>query len=259
MSLIDAINRRKSVRNYDGRLLSREDVSRIEAALPTYISGGGRIVFLQGAESGKIGTYGIFHHVPAWFIVIAPEGDAAVMSAAKAMEDIVLQCTVAGLATCWIGGTFRASTIARRVELASGERIVAIVAAGYAAERENLLSWVASKIARSRQRKPFESLFEAQGGDFGPFAPALEAVRQAPSAVNAQPWRAKVSAEGVVFYCATDNKYSMLDMGIAMSHFETACRELGIHGTLTLTLDAGNGIFCGTEMRQIFCFRKTGE
>lgn len=58
---------------------------------------------------------------------------------------------------------------------------------------------------------------------------ALEAVRRAPSAVNKQPWR--VYAEGAKdcfhFYIKGT---SMVDIGIAMSHFELAAKGQDISG-----------------------------
>lgn len=237
MNVIEAIERRRSVRTYDGKALSSADEKFLCDMLPSVIDGGGRIVLLRDIEQGRVGTYGVFRNVPAWFVVISPDDDRAVLNAAMCMEDIVTACTMRSLATCWVGGTFRQSTVVRRISLSSGESVKAIVAVGYASERESLLSRVSSKVIGSRRRKPFGDLFRATTGSFGPFERALEGVRLAPSAVNAQPWRAVVSGGEVVFSCVTRNDYSMLDMGIALSHFKTVCRYEGIEGNLAIDIE----------------------
>ena len=76
----------------------------------------------------------------------------------------------------------------------------------------------------------------------GKLAPALEAVRLAPSAVNKQPWRAVVCGEKVHFYekrsrgYVSDNGWDLqkIDMGIALCHFELAAKECGVDAAFEL-------------------------
>ena len=63
----------------------------------------------------------------------------------------------------------------------------------------------------------------------------LEAVRLAPSAMNVQPWRVNIDHEGkAVFSSVTDNKYTMLDMGIALAHFVLMADSSGVAGRLVI-------------------------
>ncbi len=64
-------------------------------------------------------------------------------------------------------------------------------------------------------------------------------VRLAPSASNKQPWRIRISPGVFNFYLKRTPGYKKgssrvdlqrIDMGIAMSHFELACRELKLKG-----------------------------
>jgi nitroreductase len=87
-----------------------------------------------------------------------------------------------------------------------------------------------------------------------PYTRALEMVRLAPSASNKQPWRMVREKNTDVFhlflqrtkgYHENNSKWfglmdmQRVDMGIAMSHFELACREEGVEGGWT-ELKPGN-------------------
>ena len=61
-------------------------------------------------------------------------------------------------------------------------------------------------------------------------------MRLAPSAVNKQPWRVIVNGGAAHFYCKRSKGFSsggtldmqMIDMGIALCHFELAAKECGL-------------------------------
>lgn len=90
-------------------------------------------------------------------------------------------------------------------------------------------------VASSDKRKPLGELFFVN--DFsvsltedGPYAMPLDMMRLAPSSANSQPWRALVRGNQVDFYCAKDNNYSMIDMGIGLCHFALAADAQNISG-----------------------------
>lgn len=67
-------------------------------------------------------------------------------------------------------------------------------------------------------------------------------LRLAPSASNKQPWRILKSEDAFHFYLKRTQGYNKmgkgtdlqkLDIGIAMSHFEIACKELKLKGEWT--------------------------
>ncbi len=100
--------------------------------------------------------------------------------------------------------------------------------------------------AGSDKRKPWSQIFF--DGDFvkpleekeaGNYRDALEMVRIAPSASNKQPWRIVFQKDKNTFhffiqrsksYPAAYRNLQIIDLGIAMCHFELTCRELGIKG-----------------------------
>ncbi len=73
------------------------------------------------------------------------------------------------------------------------------------------------------------------------FTVVLEAVLQAPSAVNAQPWRIMKDGAAFHFYSAGKNDMNRTDMGIALCHFEVAAEEKGFAGEFKV-LERGNEV-----------------
>jgi nitroreductase len=165
-----------------------------------------------------------------------------------ALEKIILYLTDRGYGTCWLGGTFNKAGFARKIKIAKDEVIPAITPFGYGSKRRALMDNMIRGIAGSKYRKQFSDLFFT--GSFktplsieeaGIFAKPLEMVRLAPSASNRQPWRMledKDTKSFHLFIKRTKNypkapfgvDMQMLDMGIAMCHFELTCNELGITG-----------------------------
>lgn len=168
-----------------------------------------------------------------------------------ALEGIALWAVGAGLGTCWLGGTFDRSGVAKSMNLGSGEVVPAIMPIGEPAERRSFIDTTMRVLAGSGNRKPWSTLFfdgsfelplvEAEAG---PWARVLEAVRLGPSASNKQPWRIvrTGSAGSVEFHLFMDEdrlynnamsgiRIQEIDIGIAMRHFEAAALALGLPGS----------------------------
>ena len=100
------------------------------------------------------------------------------------------------------------------------------------------------KAIKADKRKDFEEMFFEK--DFstpiskenaGEYADILEAVRLAPSAKNAQPWRILKDGNSFHFFekktiPSSGHDIQRLDIGIAGCHFELAAKEKGINGKL---------------------------
>jgi len=201
-------------------------------------------------RSGKIGTYGLISKVPAFLVGAVAKGRGALEDFGYSMEGLVLKATELGLGSCWIGGIFGRGAAAAVLDLGQDELLPAVVSIGMPADRKTVADSLTRRFARADTRKPASALFF--DGEIGkpldiaasPWRDAFEALRMAPSASNKQPWRILRSgpANRVRFdlLLAEDRKYnSMLgeirlqniDMGIAMRHFESAARSLGLPGS----------------------------
>ncbi len=250
---MEALEARRSIRSFSGYPLTSGDRALVESAIRDAgqcpFSTKPRFVLVEphevgGQASGRIGTYGVIKDAPAFIAGAARPGPFAFADFGYALEGIMLAAVSGGLGTCWLGGTFDRSGVARALRLAVGEIVPAISPLGEPSGRRSLADSAIRALAGSRNRKPWDRLFfdDAFGhslaaAEAGPWAVALEAVRQGPSASNKQPWRmVRTGPSGApVFHLFLEEdalynnairgiKLQEMDIGIAMRHFEVAAR-----------------------------------
>lgn len=267
---IDTMSDRISMRSFDGvpveesRLRSLREV--IEECVPGPFGGRARFALVtpveegQGssaggglARSGKIGTYGLISKVPAFVVGAIAKGPGALEDFGYSMEGLVLKITELGLGSCWIGGLFDRGAAGAALELKGEELLPAVIAFGAPAEKRSVADSLTWRLARASTRKPAEDLFfdEELGQPLAleksPWREVLESVRVAPSASNKQPWRIlrRGSEDRPIFdfLLREDRLYNAMlgpvhlqniDMGIAMRHFESGARSLGLPGSWTI-------------------------
>jgi len=190
-------------------------------------------------ENVKIGTYGMISGAHSFIVGILNKNmrneKNIVLDFGESFEKLVLKATELELATCWMVSTFNSDTIETLIDLNSGEDIVMVSPVGYGNEKSIKHRFTRFMI-KADKRKPWQELFykndfkqplsktaDAQTNDI------LEAVRQAPSAANKQPWRIVKTDMTFDFYI--EPKASMSeknqkinvsynDMGIARCHFK---------------------------------------
>ncbi|MEN6559509.1 MAG: nitroreductase family protein [Acidobacteriota bacterium] len=226
---------------------------------------GGRVRFLLAAaaagderEIKGLGTYGNIRNPQAFIIGAVGSGTGDLEDFGYLMEKAVLAAVDLGLATCWLGGGFRQSRFAAKIGVAGNETVPAVVSVGYPADASHpggLQGFFSGRTSRLAPDKLFFSPDFGRPlgpGEGGPLGPALEAVRWGPSASNKQPWRIVRAGRLWHFYLQRTKGYGngllnrimgtadlqRVDLGIAMSHFELAARELGAVGTW-LSADPG--------------------
>lgn len=221
MDLKEAIHARHSTRKFVSEPVPASVMEKLTeiCAVPDPIDGEhARINIVNKAVGGKIGTYGVISGAGHFLVLCYTEGDAlAPVNAGMKMEQVVLWLTAHGVATCWLGGTFSAGDAAKAASPTEGETIPAVVAFGIGAKNDTLFSHLTKWMAKSKQRKPFDELFEASTGS--PFHAALEMMRLAPSSLNSQPWRAVATDKRVDFYTTKATDGARMDLGIGLCHF----------------------------------------
>ncbi len=124
-------------------------------------------------------------------------------------EAFVLEAAACGVATCWVAGTYRKKE--SPVHLYPGEVLAAVIPIGIAAQTP--------EEPVRRIRKPFKWYMEGGGEGWPEEAlKAAAAVREAPSAMNRQPWKLRCGSQSISLMAAPDS----LDTGIALLHMEAA-------------------------------------
>jgi nitroreductase len=246
-SVIDLIQKRTSVRTYENRPVEEEKLNQLKAFIAEANNPfGARVRFelLESTEQ-KIGTYGFIKGAKTFFGGCVKKGPMDMEGFGYAFEHIVLFATALELGTCWLGGTFKRSSIIEQLKPV-GEYLPAVSPVGQASQKKSLTEKAVAAGAGARKRKRFgEIFFDGDAGvplmlDEGPLKSCLEMVRIGPSASNKQPWRVIVKDGACHFYALVDKRYAgntmygftmqRIDLGIAACHFELSARELGLSG-----------------------------
>ncbi len=239
----EAIFARRSRRNFDPeRQVEKASLAAIEkvclefrpfaCARTCLINKPGIDVF-----KGIAGSYGKVKGSAAFIAMI---GDMNAQEVQEAVgytgEGVILEAAALGLDTCWVGGLFSKENTVKLIKIADNERVLAVSPLGYARENISFQEKVMIGFGRTHQRLPLSKLvtgqLEYEPADWQ--KAALEAARQAPSAVNRQPWRFNLRNAGVMVSIRTPGQESgiskRLDCGIAMLHLETAALAHGVSG-----------------------------
>lgn len=246
----DVIRRRRSIRTFDEKDLPPELIASIEQVLALNINtpfkNKADFRLLKSSKDktlapARLGTYGFIKGARWFFAGICTESKESLIDYGYQMESIILELTFMGLGTCWLGGTFSRAAFAKGLELREGQVIPAVSPVGYPAEKMGVREKLIRRMATSDRRKQPEELFsrEVLRCRNEGIQEALELVRLAPSAENAQPWRIQRSGKQYHFYMKPsagvvgtklNERLQLIDMGISMSHWELSLREAGIEG-----------------------------
>lgn len=195
------------------------------------------------------GTRFLFGSAPHFIIAMSEERPLFMLNMGFRMEQMILFATAQGLGTCWVGGLFTEERIGSLLNLQKGERVIALTPVGYpdTSFYGRLARDIIEVGAMNRgRRKALEQI--AYGAHWGmpletqdsELLEALECARLAPSWANTQPWRFLVDVKKVIAAADTTSRYGniregkhyyCLDVGIAMSHFFLAAREMGWQGS----------------------------
>lgn len=240
--LTDMIKSRKSVRTFDGRLLSEEH-SRAIAEYIKEIKNPFNIpvefVLLNAEEHGLSSPVlsGEQMYV-AGKVEKRPYADVAF---GYSFERLVMYAWTLGIGTVWIGGTMNRDRFEEATGVRDGEMMPCISPLGYPAKKKSVKETLMRKGVGADSRISADKLFFAEewGQALKPdedMADILELVRWAPSAVNKQPWRL-ICKDGVHhFYEKKDKGYvsdatgdmQKIDIGIALCHFIMGLEARGL-------------------------------
>lgn len=239
----EVIKMRHSVRNYSDEKVSAEIlestfeyIKKIDNPFQGDIS-----IYLVTKEDLpgdiKLGTYGMIKGGNYFLIGVSGEEDKDKLALGYMLEKAVLFLTDQGLGTVWLGGTFNRSEFEKTMSILGHQKVRIVIPFGYEGGKKSILGMLAG--SNRTKRKNFEEIFfdQEKGKPLSEeaakeFSLPLEMMRQAPSGVNKQPWAAIKKGEEIDFYMTDKTNLSLIDMGIAISHFAIACEEKNIHGRL---------------------------
>ena len=261
---------RRSVRTYEVRPLSSEDMDKLSSFMERVENPYGIPVEFKLLDGKKqklkcpvISGTDRFIGARA---TRAPHMEEAV---GYSFETLVLYAQSLGLGTVWVGGTMDRAAFERAMDLAENERMPCMSPIGYPAQKMSVKESLMRKGVRANSRDPFVTLF--YDGAFntpltpdkaGRLAQPLELVRLAPSAVNKQPWRVVVKENAAHFYLKHAKGFvsdavgdmQKIDLGIALCHFALAAEENGLDLQFSIS-DPGIAAESDTEYIASYLFQ----
>lgn len=245
----EAIQGRKSVRTFDGRPLSASDRDKIEryvADVPNPFGTKVEFRMLDAKEHGLSSP--VIVGSDLYLAAKATMGDGYEVGYGYSFELACLYAESIGVGTVMLAASLSRKAFEKAMELEESEAMPVATPVGYAAEKPSLRDAAMRKALKADKRAPFGELFfkgsfdegsfdKGLGpGEAGIFGEALEMARWAPSASNRQPWRAFVDGNAVHFFekrtlpLTRFGDTQLVDMGIALAHFDLAMRDAGHDG-----------------------------
>ncbi|MEH7072757.1 nitroreductase family protein [Neobacillus drentensis] len=257
-SVTETIRKRQSIRTYENQAISAVHLQQIHDYINDsgHLKGPfgqtGRIVLVEVKKNVtdkgiKLGTYGFIKNPSGYLVGITENNREALIDFAFTFQKLVLFLTELEIGTCWMGGTFSRNSFEEEIQLDESGFIPCITPIGYPKQKQRVFDKAVRLVVKADNKKPWDKLF--YDTDFesnltkenaGLLEVPVEMVRLGPSASNKQPWRLVVSEDRKIchFYIEHTPNYStklgydmqLLDMGIALCQFESACQELNISG-----------------------------
>ena len=213
MDILEAMQRRHSVRQYRDMPLSTEVKERLQQEIDACNREGDLHLQLvtdePGAFSGAMARYGRFSGVQNYIAVAGKKAPDLNERAGYYGERIVLLAQQLGLNTCWVALTF--SKRKARFTLDEGEKLVLVIALGYGVHP-----------GAPHRSKPMSQLVRCDGPMPDWFRRGAEYAMLAPTAVNQQKFLLELLGGNTVRATAPRVGYAPLDLGIIKYHFEQA-------------------------------------
>lgn len=210
MELLEAIQRRHSVRQYTDKDLGADALSALAAEVKACNAESGLHIQLVTNEpkafSGFIAHYGKFSGVTSYLALVGKKGGDLDEKCGYYGQRLVLKAQQLGLNSCWVAMTYSKVPGAFYVEL--GEKLTIVIALGYGANQG-----VAHKSKLVQQ----VSNMGANSPEW--FYQGVQAALLAPTAMNQQQFYFEYTG-GRVVARAKLGFYSKIDLGIVKYHFE---------------------------------------
>lgn len=211
MTILEAIDARHSVRQYQNRPIEPEKKAALQAEVDRCNEESGLHIQLITDEpeafTGTMAHYGHFTGVSNYIALVGPKSKQLGEQAGYYGERIVLLAQTLSLNTCWVALTF--SKRKCKAVVNKGEKLALVISLGYGETQGH--------------ERPSKTAADVADMTDAPdwFRAGIDAALKAPTAVNQQRFRFIRDGEAVKAE-ATGGFYSDVDLGIVKYHFEAA-------------------------------------
>lgn len=222
MITVETIRERHSVREYDGKPLSRAEFDALGAVVEECARESGLDIQLVGDNPevfNVIARFGLIRECRTHVAFVVDDAKAGDVAADEAIgywgQKIVLAAQDMGLNTCWCALCSRKKS---RAVVAPGKKVRLIIAVGHGKTQ-----------GFSRKTKSVEALSSVECAKAPAwFAAAMEAAQLAPTAMNNQNFKIMLLSDGkTVRIDAPQSGLNVIDEGIVRCNFEIVANEAG--------------------------------
>ena len=203
-SLYTQILTRRSIRRYEPRPLSADDLARLQVILDNLQSLDRNLVMkikLYNLDKDLnlvdlVGAYGHLVSPPHMLVPVVPAVDHTLTEQGYRLQQVCIHLLALGIGSCFVGSLGRQKELQQKLDLPDDNLSGALLALGYPAQSftGGTFNLLVRRAAGSHQRLSVEKLFFNDSFSNPSLPPDslsnfIEAGRASPSAVNAQPWR----------------------------------------------------------------------
>ena len=210
MELLEAMERRHSVRSYEDRPLEPEVRAELTGFLAQCSRESGLHMQLvldePEAFGGLMAHYGKFSGVKNYIALVGKKSAQLDELCGYFGEKVVLKAQQMGLNTCWVALTYSKSKAAYTLD--KNEKCVLVIAIGYGATA-----------GTAHRGKTAEQVMHTAENPPQWFQNGINAALLAPTAMNQQKFTFSLDGKKVTAKAGT-GFYTKVDLGIAKAHFE---------------------------------------
>lgn len=210
MELMEAMEKRHSVRSYEQRPLEGTILEELEAEIARCNRESGLHIQLVTGEPKAfdcfMAHYGKFSGVTSYIALVGKKGKTLDETCGYYGERLALKAQQLGLNTCWVAMSYKKIPGAFRID--RGEKLTVVLALGYGKTQ-----------GVPHTSKAPEAVSDLDGQSPEWFRVGVEAALLAPTAMNQQKFTLTREAEQVSTKSGT-GFYTKLDLGIVKYHFE---------------------------------------
>ncbi|MCK4261186.1 MAG: nitroreductase family protein [Halanaerobiales bacterium] len=237
MSMIKAMDLRKSIRKYQEKVVSNKDMESVKKIINEIKPLNSEIpmdvlLFEDGEkikETFKSFTTKYAKVKSPHYLVFTSEKKEDYLENIGYIgdigEQIILRLAELGIGTCWVGSPINQKVFKKIAKVKDNQDYIILIVFGYP---EKPLTPI-----RKRSRLTKDKLVTGNIKDI--YNPILDALQIAPSAINSQPWRIAGDSDVWDVYMGGKNIImkkmlevnNQIDMGIGISHIVLAGEELG--------------------------------
>lgn len=217
--LLQAVEQRRSIRSYTDEPLGHEDCRALQEAIDDCNREGNLAISLVCEEpqafSSVLARYGTFSQVRNYMVLAGEDTPGLEERCGYYGEMLVLLAQMLGLATCWVGRTYKRRLVKKAIP--AGQRLVAVIAVGHG---------IGAPIPRTSKTPADVSTVPAGMAAPGWFVDGVDLALLAPTALNRQNFAfdlmSELSGDGkpLVLLRSTGGPYADVDRGIVRLHFE---------------------------------------